>query len=136
MFGDTQDVDLSSDGSRLVIGGRFGWVVQMATDFTDVSYFQAGDDPVFAGLQPAAAPTVVPTVSVGDATVTEGDTARLPDVHRHPLSEPTTATVTVGYAVQAGTATAGEDYSDTSGSVTFFPGQTTKSLTVGRDPGT
>jgi PKD repeat protein len=129
-FGDTQDVDISADGTRLAIGSRFGWVVQMAADFTDVSYFQAGDEPVFVAFNEPPGPPVVPIISVGDAAVTEGDTGTAALTFTVTLSEPTTATVIVHYATAAGTAAAGDDYTTTSGTLTFDPGQTEKTVTV------
>jgi len=38
--------------------------------------------------------------------------------------------VTVSYRTVNGTATAGSDYTSTSGSVTFAPGETTKTITI------
>jgi uncharacterized protein (TIGR03437 family) len=46
------------------------------------------------------------------------------------LSTPSTLTVTVDYATSNGTATAGADYQSTSGTLTFAPGETTKSIPV------
>jgi hypothetical protein len=46
------------------------------------------------------------------------------------LSNPSYQTITVAYATADGTATAGSDYAATSGTITFNPGETTKSITV------
>src|SRR5438132_3208324 len=46
------------------------------------------------------------------------------------LSPASTQTVTVNYATADGSATAGSDYQAASGTVTFNPGQTSKTLTV------
>ena len=46
------------------------------------------------------------------------------------LSAPYDQAVTVRYATQDGTAVAGSDYNATSGTLTFAPGQTTKTVTV------
>lgn len=46
------------------------------------------------------------------------------------LSAPATGDVTVGYATTDGTAVAGTNYITTSGTLTFTPGQTTKSVPV------
>ena len=46
------------------------------------------------------------------------------------LSSASTSTVTVNYATSNGTATAGSDYTAASGTLTFAPGETTKTFTV------
>ena len=46
------------------------------------------------------------------------------------LDRASTLTVTVDYATSDGTATAGQDYTATSGILTFSPGETTKTITV------
>jgi len=46
------------------------------------------------------------------------------------LSNPSYQTITVAYATANGTATAGSDYTATSGSITFNPGETTKTINV------
>lgn len=46
------------------------------------------------------------------------------------LSDVSSAAVTVDFQTIDGTATAGEDYTQTSGTVTFNPGETTKTITV------
>jgi peptidoglycan/xylan/chitin deacetylase (PgdA/CDA1 family) len=72
-----------------------------------------------------------PTVSVHDASVTEGaagttTTAKVPVR----LSAPSGKTITVGYTTSDGTATAGADYDATSGTLTFSPGQTSRTVSV------
>lgn len=47
------------------------------------------------------------------------------------LSAASTSTVTVNYATADGTATAGADYNQTSGTLTFNPGETSRTLSVG-----
>ncbi len=46
------------------------------------------------------------------------------------LSNPSHQTITVAFATADGTATVGADYTATSGTITFNPGETTKSVTV------
>ena len=46
------------------------------------------------------------------------------------LDRASTLTVTVDYATSDGTATAGQDYTATAGTLTFSPGETTKTITV------
>ncbi|MEI7815979.1 MAG: S8 family serine peptidase [Desulfuromonadales bacterium] len=73
----------------------------------------------------------IPSVSIADATVTEGNAGTINLVFTLTLStaSPTTVTVT---AATSGTATAtySSDYVPTSGTVTFLPGQTSATFTV------
>jgi Calx-beta domain len=71
-----------------------------------------------------------PTVSVANASVMEGDigttTLSLPVT----LSGPSGREVDVDYATSDGTATAGSDYTATSGTLVFAPGETSKQIDV------
>ena len=72
----------------------------------------------------------VPTLSINSASVTEGNFGSTSANFTVTLSQASPLTVTVGYNTTPGTATAGADYSTTSGTLTFSPGQTSKSLSV------
>jgi uncharacterized protein YkwD/plastocyanin len=67
-----------------------------------------------------------PTVSIGDATVTEGGTATLTAA----LSAASGKLVTVGYSTGGGDATEGVDYVSTSGTLVFSQGQVSKMINV------
>ena len=67
-------------------------------------------------------------LSVADAEATEEEDAALDFVVT--LDPAATATVTVDYATADGTATAGSDYTATSGTLTFQPGDTEKTVSV------
>jgi hypothetical protein len=71
-----------------------------------------------------------PAIAIGDATVTEGHDGTREATFTVTLSAPSTQTVTVGYATANGTASAGSDYESTSGTLTFAPGETSKTVTV------
>jgi hypothetical protein len=71
-----------------------------------------------------------PVIAIGNASVTEGNSGTVNMVFTVTLSQPTTSTVTVGYATANGTATAGSDYVAKSGTLTFTPGTTSASVTV------
>ena len=73
-----------------------------------------------------------PSLRIGDARVTEGGTAEFTVT----LSSAATGAVTVSYATVDGTATAGADYTTTSGTLSFTPGQTTKRVKVQTLPDT
>ncbi len=72
------------------------------------------------------------TVSVSDARVDEGDTGTTTLNFVISLSIPllTSLTVTFDTTTQTGTAIAGLDYLDTSGSIVFAPGQTSATVSV------
>ena len=69
-----------------------------------------------------------PALSVADATAAEGDDSTADFVVT--LDPAATGTVTVDYATADGTATAPADYGATSGTLTFAPGETSKTVSV------
>ena len=69
-----------------------------------------------------------PSVRVSDAEATEGDDAEI--VFRVTLSAAASGPVTVRYATVDGTAVAGEDYEAASGTLTFAPGETERTVRV------
>jgi ribosomal protein L35AE/L33A/urease beta subunit len=71
-----------------------------------------------------------PGLAVNDVSVTEGNTGTVTATFTVTLSAASTQTVTVNYATADGTATAGSDYTATSGTLTFAPGQTARTVTV------
>jgi hypothetical protein len=73
------------------------------------------------------------SLSVGNVSVVEGNTGCspcTPMTFTVALSAPSSQTVTVNYATIAGTATAGRDYNSTSGTLTFAPGEVSKTVVV------
>jgi hypothetical protein len=73
-----------------------------------------------------------PSITIGDVTVTEGNSGTVSAVFTVTLSPTSGQTVTVAYSTSpaGGTATAGSDYVGTSGTLTFAPGSVTQTLTV------
>ena len=69
-----------------------------------------------------------PGISVADARVDEAADATVDFAVT--LSRAASETVTVDYATADGTATAGSDYTATSGALTFAPGETAKTVSV------
>jgi len=63
-------------------------------------------------------------------TISEGNTGTVAAQFTVTLSAASTQTVTVAYATADGTATAGSDYQAASGTLTFAPGETSKTVTV------
>ena len=73
---------------------------------------------------------VAPTLSITDVAASEPDTGAANATFTVSLSAASSKTVTVDYATVAGTATAGDDYTAASGTLTFSPGQTSKQVQV------
>src|SRR5215210_6067059 len=73
---------------------------------------------------------VKPSLAVADASGAEGNSGTTTLSVPVTLSATTTSTVTVAYATADGTATAGSDYTPASGTLTFRPGETEKTIPV------
>ena len=73
---------------------------------------------------------MLPSISIADASVAEGDSGTTPLVFQLTLSRAVTWSVTVTYSTTDGTAKAGSDYAAAGGTVTFPPGKTTARIEV------
>ena len=69
-------------------------------------------------------------LSIDDSTVTEGDVGATTAAFAVKLSAPSAETVTISYSTANGTASAGSDYTATSGTLTFLPGERVKTVLV------
>src|SRR5262249_5616656 len=81
-------------------------------------------NPSNAGLETASAEGIIgdddfPTVSASSASIVEGNAGTTNLVFALSLSNPSVEAVTVNYSTANGTATAGSDYTATTGTVTF-----------------
>jgi hypothetical protein len=72
----------------------------------------------------------VPTVSAGNVSVSEGDSGTTNAVFTVSLTNPTSTAITVDFATADGSAVAGSDYNASSGTLTFAPGETSKTVSV------
>ncbi len=72
----------------------------------------------------------VPVISVNNVSSAEGNSGTSNATFTVSLSNPSYQTVTVAYATANGTASAGSDYTATSGTLTYTSGQTSKTVNV------
>jgi hypothetical protein len=78
-----------------------------------------------------APPPPPPSIGIGNVSLQEGANRKTKLFSfTVTLSAPATEKVTVNFATANGTATAGSDYVAKSGTVTFLPGETTKTVTI------
>jgi hypothetical protein len=108
----------------------------VATGQCDITLSAAGNhtltatysgDAAYNGGTDTASHAVHPSVTVSDATASEASELMTFTVR---LSSPSTEIVTVDFQTADGTATAGADYTATSGQLTFQPGQTLQTISV------
>jgi Big-like domain-containing protein/Calx-beta domain-containing protein len=72
----------------------------------------------------------VPTLSINDVSITEGNSGTSNATFTVSLSAASTQTVTVNYATASGTATSGSDFTAVSGTLTFAAGTMTQPIQV------
>jgi len=72
----------------------------------------------------------VPAIAIDDVTLDEGNSGTKTFTFTVTLSNPSATAVSVDYATAAGTASAGSDYANASGTLTFASGVTTRTITV------
>ena len=82
------------------------------------------------GIWDGPPPSLPPSMRINDVTVTEGNTGAVAANFTVTLSAASTEAITIAYATGNGTGTAGSDFYSTSGTLTFAPGETSKTVTV------
>ena len=80
--------------------------------------------------EPIGLPTTLPSLSIGNVTLTEGDQDTQDANFTVRLSEASTQAVTVEFATEDDTAKAGEDYQAQTGMITFAAGELEKTISV------
>ncbi|BBY66234.1 hypothetical protein MHEL_44770 [Mycolicibacterium helvum] len=75
-------------------------------------------------------PTAVPSVSITDTSLVEGNSGANDAAFTVTLSKSSTKPVTVSYTTADGSATAGQDYRASAGTVTFAPGSVSQVITI------
>lgn len=87
--------------------------------------------PQLESLDGRCLPSVNPAIAISDVTLAEGHFGQTAFVFTVSLSEASSKQVSVKYGTANGTATTGDgDFIGKSGTLTFRPGETTKTITV------
>jgi hypothetical protein len=113
--------------STLAAGGQvsFGFIAAPGgSPSAPINYILNGKP-----LSGVSTPTL-PSITIADSTLSEGNSSTKNATFTVSLSAAATGNVTVNYATRDGSASAGSDYSATSGKLTFAAGQTSKTINV------
>ena len=119
------DIAGATDSTYTLVPADAGKTIKVRVTFTDDGGAQ--ETRVSAATDPVAV-AISSQLSVADAEAAEEEDTALEFVVS--LTPAASDTVTVDYATSDGTATAGEDYTATSGTLTFTAGDTTKMVSV------
>jgi ELWxxDGT repeat protein len=123
--------DGTAEGTKLYVDLNPGPAGSFPAQFTKIGnllYVAATN--AATGTELWAVPFTDPAISISDARVTEGDSGTAVAHFAVSMSNPATQNVTLSYATSGGTAVAGQDYDATSGTITFAPGETSKTIDV------
>ena len=125
---------VSHTGSQYVIKNA-GWNSTIAPGATVTFGYQANGNGAlapsnyFLNGKPLGGATT-PSLAINDIQVTEGNSGFVDAVFTVALSAASNKTVTASYTTQDGTAAAPSDYTSASGTLTFAPGETSKSIHI------
>jgi len=146
-FGGFEDLDISPDGQIAALaGGCLGAGCPLAilhapftaTGFSvetmnlplfGLPYNSAGRGAGTVHFWPTSVSTL-PQITIDRISVTEGNSGTKPATFTVSLSNRSTQTISVDYATANGNALAGTDYIATSGTLSFAPGQTRRTVVV------
>jgi hypothetical protein len=123
--------------STLAVGGQisFGFIAAPGSSpASPVNYLLNGKS--ISGGNPTPPPPTLPSITINDVTISEGNSGAKNATFTVTLSSAATSNITVNYATRNGTAVAGAaasggDYTATSGKLTFAAGQISKTVNVG-----
>ncbi|MCC8361666.1 hypothetical protein LK996_01020 [Lysobacter sp. A6] len=118
---------VADNGSDMYISGTYD--VRWNNDVLNPAFhsLRASD---FEVVQLGWKPSAVPTMTIADVAVAEGQSGTKAMTFTVRLSAASAQTVTASYATSNVTAVAGSDYVSAIGSVSFAPGQTSRTISV------
>ena len=99
-------------------------------DNLSIANAAGGDASDIGAFEVQVVPPTLPTLSINDVSITEGNSGTKNLTFTVTLSSPSSQAVTVQYATANNTATAGNDYTATSGTLTLNGGQSSATITV------
>jgi len=120
---------ISHVGNRYVVG-NLDYNGQVPANGATGFGFQAAGSPAQLSIVDGAIVAAPPRLSIADSSVAESLAGTALATLTVSLDRAATTPVTVGYATGGGTATAGSDYTAATGTLTFAPGQTSRTITV------
>ena len=120
---------ISHVGNRYVLGNLDYNGAVPANGSTGFGFQAAGTPAQFTLINGAIA-AAPPRLSIADASIAEPVAGVASVLLTVMLDRAATHAVTVAYATSPGTAAAGSDYTTTTGSLTFAPGETSKTIPV------
>ena len=147
----SSDITATAGTDYTTSSGTLSWADGDATDksfsvaIVDDSLDEADEDVGLAlsnptggaalGTQSTAILTIVdndptPTLSIDDVSLAEGDAGTQTFTFTVSLSAPSGLAVSVDFATSDGSATSGSDFTSTSGTLTFAPGEVSKTIDV------
>lgn len=133
-WGVTATRTTNPDGSYHYVVDPPSWSTSLAAGETFSWDFSVSGSPVSPPVNVMAngvpLGTQTPGVSINDVTTAEGDSGGSNAAFNVTLSAAHSAEIQVAYAVVGGTAATGADFSPTSGTLVFSPGQITKTIHV------
>jgi hypothetical protein len=122
--GDTsKTITVLVNGDQLVESDEYFFV-----NLSNPTGASIGSSQAFAAILNDDVP--LPSVSINDVSVTEGNTGTRAATFTVTLSAASSQPITVAYATANGTATAGSDYQSASGTLTIPAGQSSRTITV------
>ena len=121
------DTLVGGPGNDTLVGGAGADKLQCGPG-RDIAIGDASDR-ISAACETVRGP-MLPSISIGDASVAEGNSGTTALSFAVTLSTAVTWKVSVGYATADGTAKSGSDYAAAQGTQIFAPGETTKTIDV------